>query len=629
MSWKIRAFLSVLPALLLSLLAFSQNLVPNPSFENNTQLSKYTPTISDNFKNVNDWDLLGWQSFYCHCKTHDPLNWHFSACRKHLYKPRSGCAMIKMVYEEASRTDNNDLNAEIEYKGATSYLECKLTEPLKLGSVYEISFWVYFPEDQNVETSILTHIGFLPTLRRIGMRQQSMLTMNRFFADSIPFDQWFEIKKYIRALCPLEFLVIGAFRNNSFPLIQRFADMGDQFYFIDDVSVKMVNADSLSAEIIPTPFCAFVEEEEKFLEVPTEQSLTVYFETGSSELSALQQIRLDSFIEVTEKKWKPVYSIIGHTDNTGNENQQLSYQRAASIRELIKLRQSIPHFRTTCFSASSDKPASTNETKEGRSQNRRVEIQVTSLDRQSGLYRYCLELCDRKEFQLGKEMLLKWIATADEYKIIYLLFDHRFDSLLHGRIGNKISSAIQSRYKTIYKSPHTFYLDSLRCEDQRYRTLELSVLNLSGYFKEYDKFPFEKYAEDWPTIDSLDRQNINALLLYLKENPFPVISEVGRRNARGAAYMLIHSGDTSLLEKYVQVVYANCMQGEAEWDTYAMIYDRNLMLKGKLQEYGTQYVYADKEKSRMVLAPVDNLALVNERRILIGLPVLFAELESD
>src|SRR5688572_2559957 len=496
--------------------SISQNLVPNPGFENNTQLSKHTPTITDNFKHVNDWDLLGWQSFYCHCKTQDPLNWQFSACRKHLYQPHSGCAMIKMVYEEASRTDNNDLNAEIEYKGATSYLQCKLTEPLQLGSVYEISFWVYFTEVQDVEKSILTHIGFLPTLHRISMRPQSMLTMNRFFADTIPYDQWFEIKKYIRALCPLEFLVIGAFRNNSFPLIQRFADNGDQFYFIDDVSVKLVDADSLSTDIIPTPFCAFFEEEEKRLEVPTEQSLTVYFETGSSELSTLQQIRLDSFIKVTDTKWKPVYSIIGHIDNTGNENQQLSSQRSASIRELIHSIQSIPVFRTTCFSAGSDKPITTNTTEAGKKQNRRAEINVTSLDRQSGLYRYCLELCDRKEYKLAAEMLLKWIATADDYKIIYLLFDHRFDSLLHGSNENKISLVIQSRYKTIYKSPHAFYLDSLRCEDQRFRTLEASLLNLSGYFKDYDKFPFEKYAADWHTIDSIDKQNINALLHYLK-----------------------------------------------------------------------------------------------------------------
>ena len=70
---KVKFIINII--LFFPLVLFGQNLVPNPSFEYNIQLDENATVISDEFSHVRDWKLLGWQSFYCHCRTHDPKNW--------------------------------------------------------------------------------------------------------------------------------------------------------------------------------------------------------------------------------------------------------------------------------------------------------------------------------------------------------------------------------------------------------------------------------------------------------------------------------------------------------------------------------------------------------------------------
>ena len=168
----------------------SQNLIPNPGFEFNKDLSKNKgQSVSSEFANVSGWNIIGWQSFYCHCNRNPEQNWTLPACRKNLYSPKTGCGMIKMVYEENCNSDP-ELNSEVRLQGCTSYLESKLSSPLEVGAVYEMSFWIYFPIDSIVESSIAYNIGFLPSLHSINMSPNNMLNINTFFHDTIPQGQW-------------------------------------------------------------------------------------------------------------------------------------------------------------------------------------------------------------------------------------------------------------------------------------------------------------------------------------------------------------------------------------------------------------------------------------------------------
>jgi hypothetical protein len=67
------------------------------------------------------------------------------------------------------------------------------------------------------------------------------------------------------------------------------------------------------------------------------------------------------------------------------------------------------------------------------------------------------------------------------------------------------------------------------------------------------------------------------------------------------------------------------MAGEAEWPDYAMAYDKWLRLRNLPQEYGTQYEFIDVSRSALMLAPLDNLDQVNERRVRLGMSAISHE----
>jgi OOP family OmpA-OmpF porin len=67
----------------------------------------------------------------------------------------------------------------------------------------------------------------------------------------------------------------------------------------------------------------------------------------------------------------------GHTDNVGNDaaNQKLSEQRANAVREFL-IAKGIDGTRIVAKGYGETKPIATNETEEGRAQNRRTEVTV-------------------------------------------------------------------------------------------------------------------------------------------------------------------------------------------------------------------------------------------------------------
>ena len=69
-------------------------------------------------------------------------------------------------------------------------------------------------------------------------------------------------------------------------------------------------------------------------------------------------------------------AIEGHTDNVGVAaiNQALSEKRAASVRQFLVDTYSIDGSRLTAKGLGSTKPVGSNDTPEGRQNNRRVEL---------------------------------------------------------------------------------------------------------------------------------------------------------------------------------------------------------------------------------------------------------------
>ncbi len=525
--------------------------------------------------------------------------------------------MIKMVYEE--NCGHRELNSDTRRLGCSSYLLSRLSNPLEVGSVYELSFWVYFPIDSIVEESILQNIGFLPLLHPVELSANNMLDINRFFYETIPQGQWFQIKKYIRALCPLEYVVLGAFRNSLFPVLHRPYNDHYPFYFIDDVVVEKIKEDTLDTKIFPTPFCKFYEDEKIRLEVGLQKNVSIEFDTDSFNISDDEKVTIDSFISAVDQRWKPVYSIVGHTDDRGDKNASLSLDRAMAIKSYLQEKYEIPNYRMVVFGGGSSFPIKSNETARGRSENRRGTLTVTSLSKEMGLYRQCLELTESGNYEEAISLLIKWVSASDYYNVIYALFDYRLDILKSQKAWHRVNAAVQNKYDKFYASADAFLLDSLRCEDQWYRTLELSIVNLPGYFQQYENFNFDHYRIPMDSLKVYDNRIIAALTDYLDHNEFPTISQIGRRNVEGLIFIMIHSGDTNLIKQYLPVIREMCLEGEAEWPTWAMLSDRLCVLQNMPQQYGMQSVFIDDERTQLQLYRLDSLEMVNERRKFIGL----------
>jgi len=103
------------------------------------------------------------------------------------------------------------------------------------------------------------------------------------------------------------------------------------------------------------------------------------FAFDSAALSDAAKGILDGFVQKLVTENKGVYiEIQGHTDNTGSDetNYALGQKRAEAVLMYLYKQYKIPMHRMSAVSLGSSMPIADNSTRDGRSQNRRVEILV-------------------------------------------------------------------------------------------------------------------------------------------------------------------------------------------------------------------------------------------------------------
>ena len=105
----------------------------------------------------------------------------------------------------------------------------------------------------------------------------------------------------------------------------------------------------------------------------------VFFETAKATLNSMSYTELDNLVKIMNDNPKIKIEIGGHTDNVGSKsyNQKLSQDRAESVVNYL-LSKKIPASRMTFKGYAFDEPIDTNDTPEGRAQNRRVEFKIIS-----------------------------------------------------------------------------------------------------------------------------------------------------------------------------------------------------------------------------------------------------------
>lgn len=226
----------------ISLIANSQNLVPNPSFEN-VKIAPCSWTLNnyDFTKAIENWIMptmgstdifttLVDRNCYAHClSTSEDANGN--------QLPRTGKVMSAIVtYGYGCGT--HVLDTSIEYR---EYLEIQLIQPLVVGLTYYAELYVsladsarhasnnigmYFSDTLIHNRRICSELDFRPQIN-----ENSIITDNK---------TWVEVSGEFIATSPARYLVIGNFSNNNMTSNLEYHSKKNRnaMYYIDDVLVK-------------------------------------------------------------------------------------------------------------------------------------------------------------------------------------------------------------------------------------------------------------------------------------------------------------------------------------------------------------------------------------------------------
>ena len=104
---------------------------------------------------------------------------------------------------------------------------------------------------------------------------------------------------------------------------------------------------------------------------------TILFDTGKSSIKAESTSVMVDIIQILNEYPTAKFTVEGHTDSVGSDklNQKLSEERANSVRDFL-IDKGIDSSRLSAIGYGEEKPIATNNTRAGRAQNRRVEINL-------------------------------------------------------------------------------------------------------------------------------------------------------------------------------------------------------------------------------------------------------------
>jgi len=108
------------------------------------------------------------------------------------------------------------------------------------------------------------------------------------------------------------------------------------------------------------------------------KSATVLFSVNQAKLNDDAKAELDDIAKMTEGKDRYVIEVQGFTDKTGSAlgNEQLSQARAAAVARYLANEHKIPVRSITTLGSGYALPVADDKTRDGRKQNRRVEVRL-------------------------------------------------------------------------------------------------------------------------------------------------------------------------------------------------------------------------------------------------------------
>ncbi|MBL7810137.1 MAG: OmpA family protein [Saprospiraceae bacterium] len=253
------------------------------------------------------------------------------------------------------------------------YIEIQLSEPLVIGQAYYVEFWVtHLPKSLQINNlgAYFSVSEIKRSTDEILIREAQVKATDLVAA---PGGKWVKVSGQFVAKYEAEFILIGNFSDdfNTLSIVPREDCFNYAYYYIEDVLVKKI------PPFKPVP----VKPDDltkQTLEVgKTIQLKHIYFEFDKDELMPRSYVELNKLLKIMRENPKLSIEIVGHTDALGEDayNLDLSKRRAMAVEKFL-LNNKINKTRLRSKGEGESKPIATNDTDEGRAQNRRVEFVV-------------------------------------------------------------------------------------------------------------------------------------------------------------------------------------------------------------------------------------------------------------
>lgn len=276
------------------------------------------------------------------------------------------------------------LRFQLKYK---EFIYVKLLEPLKAGKVYH--FEAYF-RLLSISPHSLKHMGVFMSKKPYVFSDKIDTTNSLYVYNkkglSNHFD-WIKLDGDYTAKGGERYITLGNFvkktKRDMYKMDKSkiFKTFHEAYYFFDDVSMY----EKIDSSLLPVVAVKPVEvKKDSTLLIKNQlkqgdviRLKSIFFDTGKSELADDDYPELDKLVDQLEKNPQMEIRINGHTDSQGNEdlNQKLSEARAKAVFDYLIEKGIGNEIDFKGFGSS--KPVGTNDTEEGRRQNRRVEFEIT------------------------------------------------------------------------------------------------------------------------------------------------------------------------------------------------------------------------------------------------------------
>ena len=367
-------YLLISLAIALTLFAKGQNLVPNYSFEVLENLP-----VKENPKNTFQYEptsgfkpfQINLKSWFAGSKTTPDLRITneklLAVCRRRhteCDEPRTGDIMVGLITSmQNTYTDS--------YR---EYIQVKLAKTLHPGVKTYVEMWVIKERQAKL---VSNNIGIHFSQKKIFEETEEVVNRVPQFnhEEMINKDgaQWVKIGGSFVPEIPLIYMTIGNFFDNDHTQVEKYEHYAASpytppyaYYLIDDIRVWQEGQE-------PEP--VFDTINIKVDEAIILENIVFKFDRAELEASSKEELeKLYSFLQDN-----PVINIAihGHTDNKGNEeyNLKLSEARSQAVVNYL-IDRGISSDRMTYQGFGEQKPVVSNETEEGRAQNRRVEFMV-------------------------------------------------------------------------------------------------------------------------------------------------------------------------------------------------------------------------------------------------------------